>query len=177
MRCTGKGRKTRCVPLRKDTVAVLRAWLEERRGEPSEVLFPNARGHAMSRDGVEYLLAKHLVTARKMCPSLKTKRVSAHVLRHTLAMNLLQTGVDRSVIALWLGHEQMDTTQVCLHADLKLKEQALAKTEPFVGAIPALSTTRTTIELSAKPLIMPSLQDQKRPISSASEPFSLAARH
>jgi site-specific recombinase XerD len=97
------------------------------------VLFPNARGHAMSRDGVEYLLAKHLVTARKSCPSLKAKRVSAHVLRHSLAMNLLRSGVDRSVIALWLGHEQMDTTQVYLHADLELKEQALAKTEPFVG--------------------------------------------
>jgi site-specific recombinase XerD len=133
VRCTGKGRKTRCVPLRKDTVAALRAWSKERRGEPSEVLFPNARGHAMSRDGVEYLLAKHLVTARKSCPSLKAKRVSAHVLRHSLAMNLLRSGVDRSVIALWLGHEQMDTTQVYLHADLELKEQALAKTEPFVG--------------------------------------------
>ena len=130
---TFDNQKTRCVPLRKDTVVVLRAWSKERRGEPSEVLFPNARGHAMSRDGVEYLLAKHLVTARKTCASLKAKRVSAHVLRHSLAMNLLRSGVDRSVIALWLGHEQMDTTQVYLHADLELKEQALAKTEPFVG--------------------------------------------
>jgi site-specific recombinase XerD len=133
VRCTGKGRKTRCVPLRKDTLKALRDWLKERGGEPSDVLFPNARGQALSRDGVEYLLAKHLVTAQRTCPSLQRKRVSAHVLRHTLAMNLLQSGVDRSVIALWLGHEQMETTQVYLHADLRLKEQALAKTEPFEG--------------------------------------------
>jgi site-specific recombinase XerD len=133
VRCTGKGRKTRGIPLRKDTVRTLRVWLKERGGQPGDVLFPNARGAALSRDGVEYLLAKHLVTARRACPSLEGKRVSAHVLRHTLAMDLLQHGVDRSVIALWLGHEHMDTTQVYLHANLQLKEQALAKTEPFPG--------------------------------------------
>ena len=133
VRCTGKGRRTRCIPLRKDSVTALRAWLRERSGLPTEVLFPNARGAALSRDGVEYLLAKHLAAARVKCPSLKTKRVSAHVLRHTLAMNLLQSGVDRSVIALWLGHQCMDTTQVYLHANIQLKEQALAKTEPFTG--------------------------------------------
>ena len=82
VRCTGKGRKTRCVPLRKDTVKVLRAWLKERGGQPMDVLFPNAGGAALSRDAVEYLLAKHLVTARRACPSLEGKRVSAHVLRH-----------------------------------------------------------------------------------------------
>jgi integrase/recombinase XerD len=133
VRCLGKGRKRRCVPLRKDTVAVLRAWLKERNGQPTDVLFPNARGAALSRDGVEYLLARHVAAARLKCPSLKAKRVSAHVLRHTLAMDLLQSGVDRSVIALWLGHEYMDTTQVYLHANLQLKEQALAKTDPFIG--------------------------------------------
>lgn len=133
VRCLGKGRKKRCVPLRKDTVAVLRAWLKERNGQPTDVLFPNARGAALSRDGVEYLLAKHATAARLKCPSLKTKRVSAHVLRHTLAMDLLQSGVDRSVIALWLGHEYMETTQVYLHANMQLKEQALAKTDPFTG--------------------------------------------
>jgi site-specific recombinase XerD len=133
VRCFGKGRKTRCIPLRKDTVTALRAWLKERGGLPADVLFPSARGVALSRDGVEYLLAKHMATARFRCPSLKTKRVSAHVLRHTLAMDLLQSGVDRSVIALWLGHECMDTTQVYLHASLQLKERALAKTQPFTG--------------------------------------------
>lgn len=133
VRCIGKGRKTRCVPLRKDTVKVLRSWLRERGAQPGDRLFPNARGGALTRDGVEYLLAKHLVAARLACPSLDGKRVSAHVLRHTLAMDLLQHGVDRSVIALWLGHEQIDTTQMYLHANLQLKEQALAKTEPFTG--------------------------------------------
>jgi integrase/recombinase XerD len=117
--------------LRKDAAAALRRWLAQRNGQPSDVVFPNARGSALSRDGLEYLLAKHLATARLACPSLKTKRVSPHVLRHSAAMDLLQHGVDRSVIALWLGHESMETTQVYLHANLALKEQALAKTNPF----------------------------------------------
>jgi site-specific recombinase XerD len=133
VRCTGKGRKQRCTPLRKDAVAGLRAWLRERHGEPTEPLFPSARGHPLSRDGVEYLLAKHAAVARTHCPSLKGKRVSPHVLRHSQAMDLLQHGVDRSVIALWLGHESIETTQVYLHANLELKEKALAKTQPFNG--------------------------------------------
>ena len=133
IRCMGKGRKERCTPLRKEVVAILRAWLRERQGEPADVLFPSARGKPLSRDGVEYLLAKHLATARKNCPSLKNKHVSPHVLRHSTAMDLLQNGVDRSVIALWLGHESIETTQVYLHANLQLKEQALAKTAPLNG--------------------------------------------
>lgn len=133
IRCVGKGRKERCTPLRKETVAILRAWLRERQGDSADVLFPNARGKPLSRDGVEYLLAKHVATARIQCPSLKSKRVSPHVLRHSTAMDLLQHGVDRSVIALWLGHESIETTQVYLHANLQLKEQALAKTAPLNG--------------------------------------------
>lgn len=133
VQCAGKGRKTRCVPLRKDTVKVLNAWLKERAAKPGDPLFPNARGMAMSRDGVEYLLAKHVAVARLRCPSMKTKRITAHVLRHTIAMDFLQHGVDRSVIALWLGHESMETTQIYLHASLQIKEQALAKSEPFPG--------------------------------------------
>jgi len=133
IRCCGKGRKERCIPLRKDGIATLRAWSRERGGQPSDPLFPSARGQRLSRDGVEYLLAKHMATARLACPSLKKKRVSPHVLRHSTAMDLLQHGVDRSVIALWLGHESMETTQVYLHADLELKERALAKTESFNG--------------------------------------------
>jgi len=133
VRCTGKGRKTRCVPLRKEVVAALRLWLRERRGQPTEAIFTNARGQPFSRDGVQYILAQHAKRARATCPSLKTKRVTPHVLRHSCAMGLLQHGVDRSVIALWLGHESMDTTQIYLHANLELKEQALAKTEPFKG--------------------------------------------
>jgi site-specific recombinase XerD len=133
VRCTGKGRKTRCVPLRKEVVIALRHWLRERKGEPTDAAFPSARGQAISRDGVEYILSQHVGTAEAKCPSLKGKRVTAHVLRHSAAMSLLQAGVDRSVIALWLGHESMETTQIYLHASLELKEQALAKTEPFKG--------------------------------------------
>ena len=130
LRCQGKGRKERCTPLRKDAVAALRAWLQERRGEARDPVFPNQRGRSLSHDSLKYLLEKHLVTARAQCPSLKNKRVTPHCLRHTAAMELLQNGVDRSVIALWLGHESVETTYVYLHADLKLKEQAMAKTTP-----------------------------------------------
>ena len=133
VRCTGKGRKSRCVPLRQETVTTLRAWLRERNGQTADPLFPNVRGKSLSPDGVHYLLAKHLAAARQRCPTLKNKRVTPHVLRHSTAMDLLQCGVDRSVIALWLGHERMDTTQIYLHASLELKEKALAKTEPFYG--------------------------------------------
>lgn len=127
VRCTGKGRKERCTPLRREAVAALRAWMKERKCDPSEPLFPNARGTQLSRDGVEYLLAKHVKAAAKKCPTLRKKHISPHVLRHSTAMDLLQHGVDRTVIALWLGHENIETTQAYIHADMKLKEQALNK--------------------------------------------------
>lgn len=114
----------------KEAVTALRSWLRERDGRPGDPLFPNARGCVLSRDGVEYILAKHITVARQQCPALRKKRVSPHVLRHTAAMDLLQHGVDRSVIALWLGHESMETVQMYLHADLEMKAQALAKTSP-----------------------------------------------
>lgn len=131
VRCKGKGRKERCTPLRKETIEALHSWLRKRDGRPSDPLFPNARGGRLSRDGVEYLLRKHLSTAVLSCPSLKNKRLSPHVLRHTAAMDLLQHGVDRSVIALWLGHETLETVYVYVHANLQMKEQALAKTVPL----------------------------------------------
>jgi len=131
VRCYGKGRKARCTPLRQETLVAVRCWLRERQGAPMDPVFPTARGGALSRDAVEALLAKHLVTARQHCASLQHKRVSPHVLRHTAAMDLLQHGVDRAVIALWLGHASVETTQRYLHASLELKEQALAKTAPF----------------------------------------------
>jgi site-specific recombinase XerD len=131
VRCTGKGRKDRCTPLRKESVAALRGWLEERNGRPAEPLFPNARGKRLSRDGVEYLVRKHAAAAAEECPSLRRKRITPHVLRHTAAMDLLQHGVDRSVIALWLGHETLETVNIYVHADLKMKEQALARTAPL----------------------------------------------
>lgn len=131
VRCTGKGRKERCTPLRRDAVTVVKAWLRERRGQPDEPAFPSIRGGVLSRDAVERLVAKYTATARQTSASLKSKRVTPHMLRHTAAMDLLQHGVDRSVIALWLGHESVETTQIYLHADLRLKERALARTTPM----------------------------------------------
>ena len=130
VRCKGKGRKDRCTPLRKQLVAILRSWLRERAGQPDDPLFPNTRGGFLSRDGVEYLLNKHVVVACQKCPSIQKKRVSPHVLRHTAAMELLQHGVDITVIALWLGHESPETTQIYVQANIKMKEKALAKTTP-----------------------------------------------
>jgi len=114
IRVIGKGRKERCVPLAKPTVAVLKTWLREPPRGDAQVVFPNARGTRLSPDGVHYLLVRHAKAAAKICPSLKDKRVTVHVLRHTMALDLLQAGVDRSVIALWLGHESVETTQIYL---------------------------------------------------------------
>ncbi len=133
VRCEGKGRKERCTPLRKETARVLREWLRESPADPASPVFPSTRGTPLSRDGVQYLLGKHANIARQRCVSLAKKRVSPHVLRHSAAMDLLQHGVDRSVIALWLGHESTETTQMYLEADLTMKEKALAKTQP-IGA-------------------------------------------
>jgi site-specific recombinase XerD len=128
--CYGKGRKERATPLTTATAAVLRAWLHERRGAPDDPLFPTSRGSQLSPDAVEHRLAKYVALAQQSCPSLRGKRLSPHVLRHTCAVSLLQAGVDISVIALWLGHETIRTTQIYLHADLALKERALARTAP-----------------------------------------------
>ena len=128
VRCRGKGRKERCTPLTKQTAATMKAWLRERSDSPSDFVFPNARDGRLSSDGVAYILAKHAATARRKCPSLKKKRVSPHLLRHTTAMNLLQAGVGRSVIALWLGHESVETVQIYIDANLAMKQEILEKT-------------------------------------------------
>jgi len=133
LRVIGKGRKERCTPLAQSTLAVLKAWLREPQRGEGDVLFPSAQGERLSVHGVQYLLTKHRTTASKVCPSLKEKRVTVHRLRHTMAMDLLQAGVDRSVIALWLGHESVETTQIYLEATLAMKERALAKTSPSHG--------------------------------------------
>ena len=133
VRVLGKGRKERCTPLSKATRAVLTAWLGEPARAPSQPVFPNARGGALSSHGVHYLVAKHVAVAGAHCTSLARKRVSPHVLRHTTAMDLLQEGVEQSVIALWLGHESIQTTQIYLDANLELKEKMLAKTTPPDG--------------------------------------------
>lgn len=123
----GKGRKERRTPLTKQVVTILKSWLQEPSPGVGQILFPNTRGGRLSADGVQYLLAKHVTVASQRCPSLSLKNVTPHVLRHTAAMELLQAGVDRSVIALWLGHESIETTQIYLDADLALKERALEK--------------------------------------------------
>ena len=128
--CLGKGRKHRITPLTKVTVDVLRIWFVERAGQATEALFPTRTGRRLSRDALERRLAKHTASAAGASPALRDKRVTLHVLRHTAAMRLLHAGVDTSVIALWLGHEQVETTQIYLHADLALKERALARTTP-----------------------------------------------
>ena len=128
LRVVGKGRKERCTPLTKQTVSVLKAWMEEPIRGNSGTLFPNSRGEILSPDGVQYILTKYVAIAGQACPSLADKRVTPHCLRHTMAMTLLLAGVDRAMIALWLGHESVETTQIYLHANLALKEQLLAKT-------------------------------------------------
>ena len=133
VRLIGKGRKERCTPIARSTLAVLRAWLREPQQGDGQVLFPNAKGERLSVHGVQYLLNEHRVTGSNLCPSLKHKRVTVHRLRHTMAMDLLQAGVDRSVIALWLGHEHVETTQIYLEATIAMKEKALAKTSPPDG--------------------------------------------
>ncbi len=130
LRCHGKGRKERITPLTPLSCGILRPWLAERRGDPDRPLFPSRRGGPLSRDAVALLVARHARAAAKQCPSLGTKTVTPHVLRHTCAMQLLTAGVDTSVIALWLGHESVETTAIYLHADLALKERALARTAP-----------------------------------------------
>lgn len=127
IRCEGKGRKQRCTPLRQEIVKLLDVWLKERAGLDDDPLFPTMRGTKLSRDALEHLVQKHTLAASKSCPSLAGKRISPHVLRHSTAMELLHHGVDQSVIALWLGHESVETTQIYVHADLRLKEKALAR--------------------------------------------------
>ncbi len=136
VQCVGKGRKQRGTPLREEAALVLNSWLRECNGLPQDPVFPSIRGGSLSRDAIERLVAKHAMTAQQSCPSLSRKKVTPHVLRHTAAMDLLQHGVDRSVIALWLGHESVETTQMYLHADLRLKEQALSRTTAL-GVKPA----------------------------------------
>jgi len=135
LRCLGKGRKHRVTPMTTTTAATLRTWLDERAGDGNDPIFCSRSGGPLSRDALEHLVTKHTVTATRIAPTLATKHVSPHTLRHTAAMALLDAGVDLSVIALWLGHESTHTVQTYLHADMALKERALARTAP-VGTAP-----------------------------------------
>ena len=130
IRCVGKGRKTRATPLRPDAAAVLKEWLARQTGAPTDPLFPSTRGSRLSADALQRLVSKHTLAACRVCPSLTAKSVTPHTLRHSAAMALLLGGVDLSVIALWLGHESTETTEVYLHADMQLKERALAHAAP-----------------------------------------------
>lgn len=133
VRCEGKGRKERCTPLTKPVVAAVQAWMQELGGDDDQPLFPSSSGRRLSADAVQHLVRKHATAARASCASLKRKRVTPHVLRHTAAMELLQAGVDRAMIAIWLGHESLDTTQIYLDANLALKQAILAKTQPVAS--------------------------------------------
>lgn len=127
----GKGRKQRAIPLCKSVTAVLKSWLNELGTDTGDIVFPSARGGRLSADAVQHLLKKYVIHACQACPSLRAKRITFHSLRHTTAMDLLHAGVEQTVIALWLGHESIETTQVYLEADLTLKEKILAKTTPI----------------------------------------------
>jgi site-specific recombinase XerD len=125
VRCSGKGRKMRCTPLRRDVAAALASWLAERGGDPDAPVFPSSRGGFLSADALQRLVARHVVTAAATSPSLRGRSITPHSLRHTTAMTLLHRGIDQTVIALWLGHESIETTQTYIHADIRLKERAL----------------------------------------------------
>jgi len=133
VRCNGKGRKERCTPIYRETARVLRAWITENSLKPSDFIFPSQRRTRLSRDAVERLVTKHVVSATRSCPSLARKHVTPHVLRHTRAVDLLESGVDCATIALWLGHEGIETTQIYLEANLSIKERALNRTAPIHG--------------------------------------------
>lgn len=130
VRCEGKGRKHRAVPLTCPTAAVLSVWLAERAGRRDEPLFPTRTGRRLSTDAVERLVHKHGTTAATRCPSIRPERLHPHILRHSCAMSLLQAGVDTAVIALWLGHADIRSTHAYLHADMTIKQRALALTTP-----------------------------------------------
>jgi integrase/recombinase XerD len=128
LRCTGKGRKQRATPLTRPTARLLQRWITDRHAAPTDPLFPNRAGGRLSRDAVADLLAKHIPAAARICPTLASKNVTPHSLRHTAAMALLHAGVDSSTIALWLGHASTKATDVYIHADMATKEKALART-------------------------------------------------
>ena len=130
VRCQGKGRKDRLTPLTRQTSRVLKIWLAEQNGAAAAPLFPTRTGCPLSRDAVERLVGKHAIRAAASCPTMAAKKVTPHTLRHSAAMALLHAGVDTSVIALWMGHEDPGSTQAYLHADMTIKEQALARVQP-----------------------------------------------
>lgn len=133
VKCLGKGRKRRDTPLDRTTVSLLRAWLRERGGEPADPLFPSRQGGRLSSDAAQRLVTKHVETARASCPSLESKRITAHNLRHSCAMDLLAGGLDIATVAMWLGHEKLESVNAYVHSDLTMKERALDRRSPFTA--------------------------------------------
>jgi len=149
IRVIGKGRKERCIPLARSTLAVVKGWLREPPRGGDDVLFPSAKGNRLSIHGVQYLLNKHRTKAATVCPSLTHKRVTVHRLRHTMAMDLLQAGVDRAVIALWLGHESVETTQIYLEATPMAERRAIS---PAINYLASSTTCRVEKTMSSDTL-------------------------
>ena len=174
VRVEGKGRKQRAVPLTTDAQAVLAVWLDERAGRPDDPLFPTRTGRRLTRDAVERRVATHAATAAQRCPSLAGKRVHPHVLRHSCAMSLLQARVDSTVIALWLGHADTGSTQHYIHADMTIKERALALADPTHRDARPLQAHRRRPRLPRQPrLTMPT---SERRATARSPPTAPVAR-
>jgi site-specific recombinase XerD len=146
----GKGRKERRVPLWAKTARILETWLKEIGDAPDGFVFPNARGGPLTRDGVSYILDQAVDVAAERCLSLRGKHVTPHIVRHTTAMHLLQSGVECSVIALWLGHESLETTHIYLEADLATKETALGKLAPPGTTVRRFKATDALLNFLAK---------------------------
>ncbi len=155
VRCSGKGRKMRCTPLRRDVAAAVGSWLAECGGDPDDPAFPSSRGGHLSADALQRLVARHVATASVKCSSLAGRSITPHTLRHTTAMTLLRRGVDQTVIALWLGHESAETTQVYLHADMQLKEQALGHADPGGTQPVRFRPSDPPARIPPEPLTMP----------------------
>ena len=170
--CSGKGRKQRITPLTSGTRNVLRAWLPSAPVSLRTRCSPHGPDAPLSRDALERRLAGYVVDATARCPSLARKRVTMHVLRHSAAMRLLHAGIDTSVIALWLGHEQIETTQIYLHADLRIKERALERTAPITTKPGRFRPTDTTPRLPRGTLIMPTTLQRSPPETTAYQPTS-----
>lgn len=148
--CIGKGRKYRCIPLSKQATRCLQIWFNELSPLPSTPVFPTIHGLKMSADSYQYLIKKYVIEAAKQCSSLKLKKVTPHMLRHTAAMRLLQAGIDQASIALWLGHESIKTTYIYLSADIEMKKNILKKLKPFKTKTVRFKPKNKTMEFFKK---------------------------
>ena len=156
VRCEGKGRKQRAVPLTNPVEGLLRSWLAERAGQPHEPVFPTRTGRRLSRDAVALRVSTHAATAARTCPSLSGKKIHPHVFRHSCAMTLLQAGVDTSVIALWLGHAGVRSTDAYVHADITIQGESPRPHHASIRKPRPIPPTRQDPRVPRKPVTMPS---------------------